>query len=268
MSSHGRTGVSRWVFGSVAEHVARQSHIPVLVLRPHQLPFWTEGAELIESPKAPAQTESLLPALHVLVPLDGSPLSEAVLEPAVECAGALVRGVEQAIMAPGGSVAAVLHLVLVVRPSDSLAENVPECLLVSGAETYLRQVAERTRLAHPGVSVTWEVASARDVANYLVTMLEDHLEPDSESPTPVTTDAVRRGDSEQAARPAVPPPPYTLLAMATHGRSGITRWVWGSITERVVQKTRLPLLLVHPVKSAELASTPAKEAAMTGTGGP
>jgi nucleotide-binding universal stress UspA family protein len=268
MTSHGRTGVSRWVFGSVAEHVARQSHMPVLVLRPRELPFWTEGAELVESPKAPAETEPSLPVLHVLVPLDGSPLAEAVLEPAAECAAALVRGVEQAIKVPSGSVTAVLHLVLVVRPIDSVAENAPESLLVSGAQTYLRQAAERTHSAHPCVSITWEVASALDVADYLVTLLEDHLEADSEHPAPVPTDTSGRGRSEQADRPALPPRPYTLLAMATHGRSGITRWVWGSITERVVQKTRLPLLLVHPVKSAEHTNTPGKEAAMTGTGGP
>lgn len=29
MTSHGRTGFSRWIFGSVAEHVARQAHVPV-----------------------------------------------------------------------------------------------------------------------------------------------------------------------------------------------------------------------------------------------
>jgi len=35
MSSHGRTGIARWAFGSVAEKVLRQSDIPVLVI-PHK----------------------------------------------------------------------------------------------------------------------------------------------------------------------------------------------------------------------------------------
>ena len=35
MSSHGRTGIARWAFGSVAEKVLRQSVVPVLVI-PHK----------------------------------------------------------------------------------------------------------------------------------------------------------------------------------------------------------------------------------------
>jgi nucleotide-binding universal stress UspA family protein len=260
MTSHGRTGITRWVFGSVAEHVTRHAHLPVLVLRSRQLPFWTGGAELVEPPGTPGAAWPSFPELRVLVPLDGSPLAEVVLEPAAECALSLVRGVEQAVMAPAGSIAVVLHLVLVVRPFDSLAENVPESLVVSGAQKYLRQVAERMRSAHPDIHITWEVGSAGDVAETLVTLLQGHVEPAREQPTltPVeararadtvpVTDATGRDGSEQPTRPAGPP--YALLAMATHGRTGIIRWVWGSITERVVHKTQLPVLLVRPARRA------------------
>ncbi len=34
MSTHGRSGVSRWAFGSVADKVMRYSPVPVLVVRP------------------------------------------------------------------------------------------------------------------------------------------------------------------------------------------------------------------------------------------
>ena len=34
IATHGRSGVSRWVFGSVADKVLRSTHIPVLVVRP------------------------------------------------------------------------------------------------------------------------------------------------------------------------------------------------------------------------------------------
>ena len=40
-----------------------------------------------------------------------------------------------------------------------------------------------------------------------------------------------------------------LLVMATHGRSGLQRWVMGSVTERVLGATKLPLLIVHPCPS-------------------
>jgi nucleotide-binding universal stress UspA family protein len=254
MTSHGRTGVSRWVFGSVAEHVARQSHLPVLVLRPQQVPFWTEGADLVEPPQTPAADRQPLPQLRVLVPLDGSPLAEAVLEPAAVCALSLAQGVEQSTRVPRGSIGAEMHLLLVVRPFDAMLDNVPESLVVTGAQKYLRQVAERVGRAHPEVHVTWQVATAGDIAGYLVALLQEEQsaggEPISTSAgeTPVTDDSGRHAPN-QAAKPSGAP--YSLLAMATHGRTGVVRWVWGSITERVVHKTQLPLLLVRPAWPVE-----------------
>jgi nucleotide-binding universal stress UspA family protein len=37
----------------------------------------------------------------------------------------------------------------------------------------------------------------------------------------------------------------TLIAMATHGRSGVTRWLLGSVTEKVLRGTVNPLLVVR-----------------------
>ncbi len=39
---------------------------------------------------------------------------------------------------------------------------------------------------------------------------------------------------------------YGLIAMATHGRSGIGRWVYGSTTDKVLYATTLPMLVVRP----------------------
>ena len=35
-----------------------------------------------------------------------------------------------------------------------------------------------------------------------------------------------------------------LLVMGTHGRSGVDRWLMGSVTERVLRKSRCPVLTV------------------------
>jgi nucleotide-binding universal stress UspA family protein len=35
-----------------------------------------------------------------------------------------------------------------------------------------------------------------------------------------------------------------LILIATHGRSGISRWVWGSIADRVLRFSRVPVLMV------------------------
>lgn len=62
MSTHGRTGLSRLLTGSVTEEVLRKSPVPVLALRPHAVPReWR----------------------RVVVPLDGSKRAEQVLPEAV-----------------------------------------------------------------------------------------------------------------------------------------------------------------------------------------
>jgi nucleotide-binding universal stress UspA family protein len=37
-----------------------------------------------------------------------------------------------------------------------------------------------------------------------------------------------------------------LIVMSTHGRSGITRWAFGSVTDRVVRHSLVPVLTVVP----------------------
>ena len=42
----------------------------------------------------------------------------------------------------------------------------------------------------------------------------------------------------------------TLISMATHGRSGLDRWLMGSVTEKVLRSTTNPLLLIRAVEDA------------------
>ena len=42
-----------------------------------------------------------------------------------------------------------------------------------------------------------------------------------------------------------------LIAMTTHGRSGITRLLFGSVAEKVVQHTSVPVLLIRPSHQTE-----------------
>ena len=37
-----------------------------------------------------------------------------------------------------------------------------------------------------------------------------------------------------------------LIIMATHGRSGVSRWVWGSVAERLLHSVPVPVLMVRP----------------------
>src|SRR5581483_980156 len=72
MSTHGRSGLGRWIYGSVADRVLRTAPIPVLFV-----PAACAGNWPTDRP------------LRVLVPLDGSPLAEEALGPAGELAQAL-----------------------------------------------------------------------------------------------------------------------------------------------------------------------------------
>jgi nucleotide-binding universal stress UspA family protein len=70
LSTHGRSGLTRWSFGRVAEKVLRRSPCPTVILRSRQK-------------IAPEQFR------RILVPLDGSVLAERVLEPAMEMTAVL-----------------------------------------------------------------------------------------------------------------------------------------------------------------------------------
>ncbi|MGB0384516.1 MAG: universal stress protein [Ardenticatenaceae bacterium] len=47
-----------------------------------------------------------------------------------------------------------------------------------------------------------------------------------------------------------------LVAMATHGRSGLSRLVLGSIAEQIVRRVSVPVLLVRPATSTAQSQTP------------
>jgi nucleotide-binding universal stress UspA family protein len=73
--------------------------------------------------------------------------------------------------------------------------------------------------------------------------------------------AVKRIDSieadgkpaEQIVRRAAAEPDC-LIAMATHGMSGMRRWLIGSVTGKVTQLAQNPLLLVRPTENADPAA--------------
>jgi nucleotide-binding universal stress UspA family protein len=44
---------------------------------------------------------------------------------------------------------------------------------------------------------------------------------------------------------------YDLVALSTHGRSGIGRLIFGSVADHVLRKSGLPILLVKPDMKGE-----------------
>ncbi|MBM4263145.1 MAG: universal stress protein [Deltaproteobacteria bacterium] len=57
--------------------------------------------------------------------------------------------------------------------------------------------------------------------------------------------ATLQGDAADKILELAGQTPDCLIALCTHGRSGLTRWVLGSVTEKIVQQSRSPMLIIR-----------------------
>ena len=143
---------------------------------------------------------------RILVPLDGSELAECVL-PHVDSI-AKGCGVREVVFL---RVAEAFH-----QRSDYanyLSQEVVNSIDAdnkAAAEKYLSQLIKRTR--YGGVSIKSEVitgAPAESIADYATKNSID------------------------------------LITIATHGRSGISHWAWGSVADRVLRSACVAVLMVR-----------------------
>lgn len=146
----------------------------------------------------------------ILVPLDGSELAECVL-PHVE---SIARGCSV------GSVAFIRVVEPVVLPTSSEYDGYTfsaddwqrvETESKAAAESYLTGLM--SRIKYDDINTTAEVLTGGRAAD----MIADY--------------AAKNG--------------VDLIAIATHGRSGISRWVWGSVADRVLRSSTVPVLMVR-----------------------
>lgn len=156
-------------------------------------------------------------SVRILVTLDGSVLAERALVPAAHLSAAL------SAPAPG-----VLHLLRVLHLSTEKEENQYDAEAkkhaISDAEAYLQVQEQRLRESRAEkLVITSSVVCGTDVADRIIGIAESGESMDG------------LGHFEGC----------DLIAMATHGRGGVQRWVMGSVTERVLGATRLPLLIVR-----------------------
>ncbi len=183
MSSHCYSGLTRWLLGSVTEKVLRAAPCPVLVVR------------------------SRRPIQRMLLPLDGSQLSERSLAPALEVARALGAQVTLLRVVPEFHVEQL-------RDLDEFEYGLGPRLveeMQADADNYLRRLSQT--FSEQGIAVSCEVRFGPAAASIL-TFAENHA--------------------------------VDLIAMATHGRSGLQRWVYGSVTEKVLRAGEYSMLVVRP----------------------
>ena len=143
----------------------------------------------------------------ILVPLDGSKLAECVL-PHVES------------IAKGCGVREVIFL-RVVEPfhlqtsGDGFSLSDKDLKRIDSetradAENYLSQLVNQIK--YDGVNVRKEVIIGKSIESI----------------------------AEYATKNDV-----DLITIATHGRSGVNRWVWGSVADRILRSACVPVLMVR-----------------------
>lgn len=212
MSSHGYSGVKRWMLGSTTQTILRQSPIPVLIVREPE----HKNMETTSSQDHP---------IHALVALDGSEFSETIIQPAAQMVAALA-----------GREPGTLHLLQLLTPFTSPEElttgkEAPEISMETRlvqAEEYLKTIKQRVETllqGVPNIKVTCYVGTCNDIASSLVNIASS-------------------GDGTDTNRP------YDLIAVSTHGRTGMQHLLMGSVAEHILHTSQLPLLVVRPSQEA------------------
>ena len=170
MATHGRSGIGRWVLGSVTDKVLHATTNPLFIVRG----------------RSGGSTSGYAKIDNIIVPQDGSAVAEQILPHAISLSRAL----------------GVKIIAFTIIPSEQSHAH---------EEDHLRQLGERL-LSEGAHSFEARVLHA-DPAKAIVDMT--HEMPDS------------------------------LVAMTTHGHSGVGHWVLGSVTDRVVRYSGSPVLVIR-----------------------
>jgi len=151
----------------------------------------------------------------ILVPLDGSKLAECSLEH--------VKAIATGCNVPGIVLLQVLHPIHSMQPikyeglyGQGYKDFSPDFLTKSWtqwegeAKNYLSGLSDR--LKKENLSVETALITAEDAAGTILDYAKDNG--------------------------------VDLIIMTSHGRSGIPRWLMGSVAEKVVRNSQVPVLLV------------------------
>ncbi len=200
MTTHGRGPLDRFWLGSVADRLLRELPVPLLLVRP--------GEGLPDLQCDPV-------AKHVLLPLDGTPLAEQMIKPAV---------------ALGSLMDADYTLLRVVRPGQPPTYPLEGVTLGQLAEAAAREAEERERRLREHVEEYLEEVAAGLRLRGLR----------------VQTRAVVDPQPAAAILRAGAAPACDLIALATHARRGLSRLVLGSVADKVIRGAAVPVLVYRP----------------------
>lgn len=195
METAGKGAASRMMLGSVADHVARSSPVPVLLAR-----HTSDGFDEVTGFK------------RIVVPIDGSARSRVALPVVADMAARLEVPVQ----------------LLAVLSLDRYAYLYGAAYSIAAVDEFEAEEARHLRGALEAIQAELGAHGIKTTSSLLsgaiAPSIEDQLEP---------------GD---------------LVVMASHGRSGVRRWLLGSVTEHLVRKGSAPVLIVPGGSSVEPGS--------------
>ena len=194
ISTHGRTGVSQWLLGSIASKVVQRSHIPVFLIRSSQ----------------PAKTPADKELQKILLTLDGSQFSEAI-----------IPYVEKLAEAMGSEVT----LLRVVEPS-----KLPQLAAYADRERYEKDFIDKLK---------------KDAKSYL-----DKKKTALAGKGIKVNSALLEGKADETILQYAEDKSVNLIALTTHGFSGVNKWAYGSVASRIIEGSSQPTLLVRPTLPA------------------
>jgi nucleotide-binding universal stress UspA family protein len=187
MATHGRSGIQRWHFGSVADKVLHGSTNHLFLVRATD-----QG-----------KTDGEAPLKKVIVPLDGSPIAEKILPHVVDVGRKMALEV-------------ILVRAYALPPAispDEYSGYTQELFdqLEGEATDYLAEKVKQLKQEGLGnVSLVVDLGYGAEEITALARKTADNF-----------------------------------VAMCTHGRSGVGRWVLGSVTDRVVRHCGDPVLIIR-----------------------
>jgi nucleotide-binding universal stress UspA family protein len=202
MTTHARGPFGRFWLGSVTDELIRHTTIPVVAVHPSE-----KAPDLVKETKFE----------HLLIPLDGTPWAEQILEPA---------------MALGKAMGADYTLLRVVTPVYPTALPAEPAIFGSVAT----DIMDRVEKMHADLK--------KEAGIYLETVA---VKLRSDGLTVRTRVAIEEQPGVAILENAKPP--IDMIAIETHGRGGIARMLLGSVADKVIRGSPLPILVHRPKAS-------------------
>ncbi|MCP4363029.1 MAG: universal stress protein [Chloroflexi bacterium] len=186
MSTHGYSGMTRWVLGSVAEKVLPHAPCPVFIVRSQQS------------------------IQHILIALDGSPLAETSLPLGLDIAQAFDTNVT------------------LLRVEDNSYQASPDAI-------------QELNQQESGLGERYRHSVDTQTAQYLHRIAVDYGRTDLNLEM-----AVGYGKPAPTILQFVEEQEIDLVVMSTHGRTGLSRWRYGSVAEKVLRGVGCAMLINRP----------------------